>query len=279
MSSNLHLPDWPAPRLVYEAAVAWNFRHLDEEPLDMDTAPWPVIRGAVRAFLRHTQTDYDDRLRCRCEHDPVYRDQLADQIALAAKRKYPWLDNDPRPFPEEEPGDSLIFDRMAKHLADLHGLRDQMLSASRDLRRSGGEPDHVRALRSEVDEVNRRIRRLYSFLAAPKTAEEGTAGRALALNRSDGPREYFFHSDSELPPNRIDYTGIRCPRCQASVAQRKGFVSLGQGYDRMVIWSCFCLTYLVYVIPKRRVRPITVERWAQLVGHIMAPGVKEEVSL
>jgi hypothetical protein len=234
----------------------------------MHEAPWPVIRGAVHAFLRHNLTDYDDRLRVRCEHDPVYRDQLAGQIAQAAARKYPWLDNDPRPFPEEEEDrNSPIFDRFAKRLSDLCSLRDQMLSASRDLRRSGGEPDHVRALRGEVEEVNRQIQRMYSFLTKPKTAEEGTAGRVLAMDRSDGPRKYFFHSDRELPPNRIDYTGVRCPRCQASVAQRKGFVSLGQGYDRVVIWSCHCLTVGVYVIPRRRVSPMTLEKWAKLFAE------------
>jgi hypothetical protein len=279
MSLNLHLPDFPASRLCYEAAIAWNFRHLDETPLDPHTSPWPVIRGAVHAFLRHSLADYDDRLRARCEHDPVYRDRLAGQIALAAKRKYPWLDNDPRPFPEEEK--SPFFDRIAKHLADLRGLRDQMLSASRDLARSGGASDHVFALRREVDEVNKQIQRAYSFLTTPETKSDadGTFGRALILPRLEGPREYFFHSERELPPNRIDFVGFRCSRCGASVARRKGLVALGQGFDRTVIWSCFCLTYSVFQPPKAHVVPMTPEKWTQLGERAMAPEVKEEVSV
>ena len=40
---DFHLPDWPARRLVVEAAIAWGYRHLDEEPIDPYTSPWPKI--------------------------------------------------------------------------------------------------------------------------------------------------------------------------------------------------------------------------------------------
>jgi hypothetical protein len=263
MSLSFHLPEWPASRLVYEAVVAWNFRHLDEEPLDIDSAPWPLIRGAVLAFLRHNLTDYDDRLRRRCEHDPAYRDALASQIAQAALRKYPWLDNDPRPFPEAAE-DSLLLDTVAKHMEQLHSLRDQMLSAARDLRRSGGSPQHIAGLQREAAGVAEQIRQAYDFLIAPKISADGTATRSLVIERTNGA--YFFHSKGELPLNRIHFVGFTCPRCQASVAQRKGFISLGQGYDRVVVWSCHCLTFCVYQPPRARVAPMTLEHWAQLGG-------------
>jgi hypothetical protein len=148
-------------------------------------------------------------------------------------------------------------------MAQLHSLRDKMLSA-RNLRRTGGSPHHVAALQSEAASVSEEIQRAYSFLAAPKISADGTAGRALTLNRLDGPKEYFFHSERELPPNRIHFIGIRCPRCQASVAQRQGLVSLGQGCDRVVVWSCHCLTFAAYQPPKTRVTPMTLEKWTQL---------------
>ena len=87
MKQEIQLPNWPPRRLMTEALFAWGCRHLDEEYIACDSAPWSLIRGAVLAFLRHQMTDYNDRLRARCEHDPGYRDQLArfSQIPLARR--------------------------------------------------------------------------------------------------------------------------------------------------------------------------------------------------
>jgi hypothetical protein len=88
---NFRLPDWSPQRLAREAVCAWGFRHLGEEELRTETSPWPLVRGAILALLRHRLSDYDQQLRLRCEHDPKFRDELVVQVAAAAFRKYPWL--------------------------------------------------------------------------------------------------------------------------------------------------------------------------------------------
>lgn len=123
MTANFHfrLPDRAPRRLVRESIPAWNFRHVNQDRLDAETSSWPVIRGAICAYLRHNLSDYDERLRARAEHDPEFRDQLAAQVAAQARRKYPWLRDDPRPSPSrsEEGAKALPFDGLSRSLSDL----------------------------------------------------------------------------------------------------------------------------------------------------------------
>jgi hypothetical protein len=266
MNNNLHvhLPDWPARRLVCESLVSWGFRHLDDPYIDAAEAPWPLVRNTVLAFLRHRLTDYDDQLRARCERDEAYRDKLVGEIAQAAFLKYPWLSNDPRPFPQIE--DCLFLDRAARELSNLHSLRDHLESAIRDLKRSCGSREQITGLEAEVARTKEQITEVYSFLTVPKTGEdsEGVYSRSILWPHEDEGDYYFFNSRS-LPPNRLNYLGFQCPRCQASVAQRKGFVNWGQRHDRMIIWSCYCLTYSVYQPPRFRVALVTLLDWNQFV--------------
>src|SRR5262249_6105259 len=154
----------------------------------------------------------------------------------------PWLRDDPRPFPIAE--DCLWLDGLAKTLAQLHTLRDQFESAIRDLRRIGQD---VAGLEEEAAKIRERIKALYWFLTVPKTGrnEEGHYSRSIAMPiKNEG--DYYFFNSRPLPQSRLIYLGFKCPRCRASVAQRKGHVDWGQRYDRMVISSCFCLTYSTY---------------------------------
>jgi len=268
MTLEIQLPNWPPRRLVTEALFAWGCRHLDEECIDCESAPWPMIRSVVLAFLRHSLSDFDDRLRARCEHDPAFRDELAGKIEQAAFRRYPWLTNDPRPFSVASE-DSLFLDSMAGELANLRGIRDQLLSAAKDLRRAGGSKDHIATLKDEAASIEKQIGRMYAFLTRPKTGEyaDGKWARAFVLRR-DGERrkwQYDFYSALPLPPNRIEYIGIQCPRCGASVAQRKQLIDLGQGYSRVGVSSCHCLTYAFYRPYGWRPAPLTLEEWKQMV--------------
>jgi hypothetical protein len=260
--TDFYFPDWPPRRLVLEAVTAWRFRHLDEEYLDVDSAPWASIRGAVLAFLRHNLTDYDERLRVRCERDEAYRDDLAEQIAQVALRRYPWLTKDPRPFPKSE--DSLFLDAAAKELASLHSIHDHLFSAIKDLKRTGNSQGQITALQRMAASVKERIRQIYSFLIAPKISADGDHSRALLMPRTDR-RDYYFFSEQVPPPNRLVYTGFQCPRCNASVARRKQTIAWGQGYDRVLVWSCHCLTYSVYKPPGRSIAPMMAEDWGQFV--------------
>jgi hypothetical protein len=154
-----HLPDWPPSRLSQEAVIAWSFRHLDEDKLDAESSPWPLIRGAILGLLRHRLSNFDERLRRRCEYDPAFRDDLAAQVAAAAYRKYPWLGkDDPRPFPET---DSVVlpFDALARQLADMHTLREHLVSAMRDLKRQGNHKGQIALLQAEIAKTQADIER------------------------------------------------------------------------------------------------------------------------
>jgi hypothetical protein len=265
---DFHLPDWPARRLVVEAAIAWGYRHLDEEPIDPYTSPWPKMRRAVLAFLRHQLSDYDSRLCARCEHDQAYRDELAEQIAEAACREYPWLNSDPRPFSAAESQDDVpLLDSFAKELSNLISIRNHLASAIKDLKRTGCAGEQLGALQQEMTRIDHQIRELYGFLTKPKTGTDAVGGysRSFTLSRENKERQYYFYTSVPLPTYRIDYVGVKCPRCGASVARAKQLISLGQGYNRVAVWSCHCLTYAAHQPLRVRLEPITAAQWASAV--------------
>ena len=265
---HFRLPDWPPQRLVREAVMACNLRHLEEKPLDFDSSPWPLIRGALLAFLRHQHSLYNERLRARCEYDKDFRDTLAAQIAAAAFRKYPWLgQDDPRPFPEPVSQPELPMDEISSRLADLHSHRDQLLSALRDLRRESACKAMLDALQSEIEEVTADIDRAYNFLSMPKIKSSSDGGglvRAIVrVHEADQLGEYVFYATKQPSPNHLKYLGFHCSRCGASVMRLKQTVAFGQGFERMVVQSCHCM-FLAVMCPKDgpgRLRPLTREIW------------------
>jgi hypothetical protein len=157
LNTHLQFPDWPVKRLVAEAVVAWGFRHPESDFVNYRTAPWPQVRTAIFAFLRHQLSDFDEQLRVRYERDQALRDELVRQVNEAAFRKYPWLANDPRPFPEfDESG--LLLDNVAKQLADLHSLRQHLSSAIRDLKRMGNQRGQIAELQEKAAKADAKIR-------------------------------------------------------------------------------------------------------------------------
>jgi hypothetical protein len=276
MSAQFHfqLPDWPPQRLVREAVMAWGLRHLDEKELNPDDSPWPLIRGAVLAFLRHQQSDYHERLRARCEYDKEFRDTLASQIAAAAFRKYPWLGvDDPRPFQESGDKPGLPFNEVSKSLANLHEIRDQLISAICDLQREGNHRVAIAALQIELEETRKKIDRFYRFLTAPKIRKSETGGdltRAfLRVHAPDELGKYVFCTSKSPSPNHLKYLGFRCPRCNASVVRLKQAIAFGQGYGRMVVQSCHCLTFAIHC-PEGpgHLSPVTLEKWREYCAKI-----------
>jgi hypothetical protein len=261
-TNNLRFPDWPPQRLAKEAFCSWGFRHLREVSVDYETAPWPQVLGMILAYLRHNLTEYDERLRTRYEHDPKFRDEMAAQVAAAAFRQYPWLRDDPRPFPKSASEPPLLFDTLSQELADLHTVRDHMERAIRDLRRQGGHRDEIADLESELAETRHDIGACYDFLFAPKTLpEEGTI-RTIVMAHSQ-IASYLFFSGKKIAPDRIEYVGFCCPRCGASVARWKQIVPMGQGY-RCATYSCHCLTAATHTPGGcGRIKPMTVEIWTQ----------------
>ncbi len=78
-SFHFRLPDWTPQRLIREALVAHGFRHLGEEPIDPETAPWQVLRGIIFAALRRQHSNFDECLRRREGLDEAFRDEMADE--------------------------------------------------------------------------------------------------------------------------------------------------------------------------------------------------------
>lgn len=270
MSTDFHfrLPDWPPQRLLAEAIMAVNLRHLDAQPLDPATSPWPLVCSAVLAYLRHNLTAYDERLRTRCEHDPEYRDDLAVQVAAAAYRKYRWLRNDPRPFPEQQDdgGPPQLFTEIARDLAHDHGVRDQVVSAIRDLKRDG-KLEQAKALKITLAKIEKRIERGYAILTAPKYSydDHGGGGSSRIFSCSHPPEEmgqYCFFDGRPVTPNRYHFLGFRCQECNAPVVRLKQPANWGQGV-KMAVHSCFCLTKAVVCPPTgKRLVPLTLKEWA-----------------
>jgi hypothetical protein len=262
---HFHLPSWPPQRLLSEAVLSWNLRHMDDALLDPQASPWPVLRGAVLAFLRHNLSAYDEHLRTRCEHDPKFRDELAAQVAAAAYRKYPWLGkDDPRPFLEpEDDSPSQLFTEIARDLAHDHGVRDQLYSAIRDLKRQG-KLAQVAALKTTLTQIEKRIERSYKTLTGPKYSHDthGSQSRGWSFpHLSEEMSRYYFLDDRVVTPNRYDYQGFRCPECNAPVVRLKQPVNFGQGW-RMIVYSCFCHTLAIACPPAgRRLKPLTIEGW------------------
>jgi hypothetical protein len=259
------LPDWPPRRLVKEAVMSYNLRHLGEPLLDRDASPWPLVRGAVLAFLRHQQSNYHDRLRG--EYDQELRDSLATELTQAAYRRYPWIGkDDPRPFTgqPEDGHPAQLFTEIARDLAHYHGVRDHLSSAIRDLKREGNKQAQIKTLQDTLAEVEKRIARSYELLTGPKYLHGEHGGQSRGFGFPHLPEEmghYYFFDDRAVTPNRYHYQGFRCPQCNAPVVRLKQPVNFGQGF-RMLVYSCFCHTMACVCPPTgRQLKPLTLEGW------------------
>jgi hypothetical protein len=268
MSENFqfHLPDWSPQRLIREALVSHGFRHLSEEPIDPETAPWPVLRGILFAFLRHQQSNFDECLRWRARPDEAFRDELASRVHRAACAKYSWIrGDDPRPFPEEPDTTTRPLDKVSRQLADLHSVRDHLCSAIRDLRREGHREDQE-ILERQLLDVQADIDRLVRFFQVPKIIERESGNMASCMlvyaHAPEQQGEYFFATSSRFSANHLKPLGFRCSACCAHVMRLKQTQDFGQGY-RMVVFSCHCLSLAVVCPPAGPgcPCPMTLGKW------------------
>jgi hypothetical protein len=230
-------------------------------------SPWPQLRAAVSAFLRHSQSGYEEQLRTRAGYDPVLRDQLAAQVEVAARRAYPWLDRDPRPFPtEEKAAPTLVLDRMASRLAEFHTRADQLRGAISDLRR---DPDHDRsylaALRQELSTINQRIADYFDAFKMP--AGKGNRSTSAVVGpHPDSELGHYFWCGQNLAENHFVYAGFKCEACGAAVMRTKRAISLGAG--RLAItFSCHCASLSADPLTIRKLI-IDPEQWAAVIEAI-----------
>jgi hypothetical protein len=262
-SFRFHLPSWPPSRLLQEATASWNLRHMDdEELLNPEKSPWPLIRGSILAWLRHAHSNFDDLLR-NGKYDETLRDSLAAEIARSAFLKYPWLGkDDPRPFAEQEEDAAPIFTVLARDLAYDHSVKNHLVSAIRDLKRQG-KLEQVETLQNALAKVENRIKRSYALLAGPKYSydEGGSSSRTFSIPHEADEREYHFLDGRAVTSNRYHFLGFRCAVCDAPVVQLKQKANFGQGFV-MQVSSCFCRTLATVCPPAgRRLTPLTPALW------------------
>lgn len=191
------------------------------------------------------------------EHDAEFRAELAAAVKRAAYQQYAWLRNDPRPF-SEETDSNLILDYEAEWLARQYTLRDQIISAIDDLKRS---QDHARiyALRQQLAIVKQRITDTYKFL----TVQPPAPGFSRALFQVHPGGGYFF-GGRELTENYTVYAGFRCPFCNHLVMRTKRPIPFGQG-RRLLAYSCTCRTYAIEPpAPGHCHAPVTATFWQEL---------------
>jgi hypothetical protein len=261
---HFHLPDWPPQRLLDEAVMSYTFRHLDEPPLDPTTSPWPLLRRAILAFLRHQTSNYEERLSG--EFNKELRDELATALARSAHLKYPWLGkDDPRPFPPaEDDSPSKPFNELARDLAHDHGVRNHLTSAIRDLKRQGDKQLWIKVLQESLVKTEQRIQRDFSMLAGPKHLQDAAGGSSCGYRFPHLPEKmdrYDFCDGRTITPNRYDFLGFCCSQCRARVAKLKQPIDFGQGW-RVLVYSCFCKTVAIACPPVgKHLKPLTLEDW------------------
>jgi hypothetical protein len=252
------LPNFTLRYLVEKALTAHNLRHLEQ--LDLDTTPWPHVVNVVVAYLRHNFTDHDQQLSHA--YDPKLRDKLAAQVARAAFQKYPWLREDPRPFPETPV--RLAFDEAATELSELYEMVDQLTRAISDLRRQPPTP-----------EIRTRLKDLSGILAGARNAiadksklftpnPPDTIGGYIAVRHPESLGEYHFNGHN-LDTNYLNFAGFKCPHCHYSVMVTERPSSFGQG-RKLTAYSCGCMTYAVAPPPPTYPKfTVDLSRWTAMV--------------
>lgn len=263
----INLPPWPPARIVSEAVLAFNLRHLDT-PIDQETAPWNEIHDVILRFLRHDLCQYDDQLRDHGSYDPEFRDELASRIAREAGRRYSWLrkDIDPRPF-QEEAGTVLAFDSVAHSLAYCQTLRQHIKSAMRDLRRAAmvsNRQEKLNHLAEALQRVDDKIAKEFRFLKTPTLAKDQGV-YYIAEHPGQYAGKYFF-GGRQYAPNHFVYLPITCPECGVRIVKTKRPVPFGQA-KRLIAFSCGCYSVAAdppaagYVLPA-----MTLEEWTDLIA-------------
>jgi hypothetical protein len=256
----MQLPNFTPKRLVEEAVIAHNLRHLEQ--LDPVTAPWSVLTNVIVAYLRHAWTDNDQRLSG--VYDRELRDKLAAKVAKAAFQKFPWLREDPRPFPETTVT-PLAFDEAATHLSYLYGLVDQLTAGIWDLRSLPSTPETRKRIRdlSEILTGTRDAIAEHDRLFAP--AQPNEVNDYLAVRSPEKLGQYMFNGGG-LAMNYLNFVGFDCPNCNYAVLVTKRPTSFGQG-RKLSAYSCGCLTYAVDPPPLDHVYGFTVDLalWTKMI--------------
>jgi hypothetical protein len=243
MHSELSLPPWPMERLLKEACAYSNIHHPHKEKVRWDKSPWPILYGAVLAYLRHSHSSYDGDLA-----KGVDRERLRERIRRAAAIAYPWLrpERDPRRKQADtpEPDNSTAerpFDNFSHELATLVEARAR-LTLTLQVERRGRLPgwrERVAEAEGRLKTINTRIEKLNAHFQSPVQRDERGAWVAPLWCAHSNPGQYDFAGRS-LAPNYTISTGFKCPECKQLVMRTKVAIPVGAG-KRRVILSCHCL--------------------------------------
>lgn len=233
-----NIPHWPRERLLREACIAWNLRHLEtESPLRPDNPDWDLLVNAVYAFCRHQFSDYDHIVT------PETREELRNAIAAQARRLYPWLVGaiDPRtssPKDDAPKNRDKYFVALSKRNATFITARAQLVQALRGTR--GTERETLQAKVKELDRDSADTLRQFQAATQGYTTEWGEKAILLCWGRSDGVLKYWY-VDRNLSQSHLRIFDFNCPGCSQRVTGSKCAVDLGAGI-RLYVFSCHCLT-------------------------------------
>ena len=262
----ISLLHWPPQRLVRESVLNHNLRH-PEARLDEEESPWEVIVAVIYAFVRHELTDYDAELAAQTEgaYDEGKRNALAARITARTLRAFPWLKQDPRPFPAQERG--LELDDNARRVANLRTLEYHVKQVLADTREAGRKKE----LRAKLTEIRDRIAR-FDDLFDRSPLPSARHIRIYSRETETGADYDWFCYDFHL--NYLQYVGFSCPVCGAPIMAVKRAVPFGQGRKRYFI-SCYC----VCIATDKLIRRLKMKWWQEVLeehGLLETPSPKEK---
>jgi hypothetical protein len=253
-------------RLLKEACAYSNLHHPAEEKVLWDSSPWPLLYGAVHAYLRHSHTPYTEALAGGAE-----REVLREQIGRAAATAYPWLRIERDPRTEQvsvsaSHGTERPYNNFSRELSSLVEVRARLTETIKVERRKRTPNWRERLAEAEgrLAKVNARIEKLTGYFDTSVQRDEQGKGiwvKPLCHVHSRAG-EYDFAGHGDLPPNYTRSAGFKCPQCEASVLRTKVPIPVGAG-KKQLAFSCHCLSVMIEPGFGRRVNP---EHWRSALG-------------
>jgi hypothetical protein len=266
MDMQISLLQWPPQRLVRESILNHNLRH-PEAPLDAEKSDWADIVPVIYAFVRHELTNYDAELRVEGIYDEDKRNALAARVAARARTAFPWLKQDPRPFPKPPKG--LELDDAARRLANLRTREYHLLQVLADIRDSAWKKE----LKKELDNCRQKIENFtIPFKVTPPSEADKYVGAYSRKTDTGTDYDWFGHRFDHF--NYLEFVGFTCPVCRVSVLQTKRAVSLGQGRKRFLV-SCHCVC-----VAMERFMRLKSKRWEEILRNfkLLEPSPPEKPS-
>jgi hypothetical protein len=258
MMMQISFPSMPRDALLKEACATWNIHHSRANQADPITSSWPLLYNVVHAHLRHTQTDYDQRL---LNGEGPERDRIHGEIKKTAALHYPWLrlETDPRVQKERAAAPrrgQKLFAQASRKLSDLVTERAHLVMRRTDLARR--KPINWRSDVAGIDEelryLDESIKYLTGLFSIKKhigDEDEGSPFGIIILRREQECYGYSFGGRA-LAESYTKAMPFGCDACGQRVFAAKGAIDHGCGI-RLGAYSCHCTSVSIAanMVPKK----------------------------